>query len=207
LSNQFTDFCELLWASWLSGTLNLRPALAHRFDISAAPEPYLSFDAGSWPLIALTTNPGGMLPFQQRQAILTDASPVSGAMNYATAAVALADHYRKILQRQPAGRRIESVLRLASLVSADGVLQVEACPFHSRALPNKSALLVDLQHDPLLSEYIRHLRAFLVARPVVIVSAASAQASLTPESSLSPWLTWQAENAGTHHAPRQDVRR
>ena len=75
------------------------------------------------------------------------------------------------------------------------MLQVEACPFHSHSLPNKAALLVDLQRDPLLRQYLQYLRAFLIDRPVVIVSAVSSRGALVSEMQISGWLASQAEVA------------
>lgn len=196
MTDDFKAFCERLWSSWLAGTLQLTPAFARRFDVDAAPEPYLPFDVGSNPLVAFTTNPGDSLPFQRRPAVLDGASIITAAMDFASAATALAAFYRTSLRLRPAGRRIEALLRLAALVSADGVLQVEAFPFHSRSLPNKPACVSVLDGDPLLAAYVRHLRAFLIPRPIVIVSAVTTRSVLNSQTRLSPWLSWQAGMAG-----------
>jgi hypothetical protein len=45
------------------------------------------------------------------------------------------------------------------------------------------------------SEYIEHLREFLLARPVVIVAAMATRQPLGPGGPLTPWLAWQANIA------------
>lgn len=192
----FETFTEQLWRSWLDGKLSLSAALAQRFDLEAAPEPYLRFEAGDRPLVALTTNPGGTLPFQRRAVVLSNADVLRGNMTYQEASRVLGQHYRKLLQRKPAGRRIESLLHLASLRSATGVVQVEVCPFHSSSLPKKDTLVSELTRDAWTKQYLDNLRKYLQERPVVIVAAISSRMTLSADLTLSPWLAWKAELAG-----------
>lgn len=192
----FETFTEQLWRSWQDGTLSLSAALAQRFDLEAAPEPYLQLEAGDHPLIALTTNPGGTLPFQRRPVVLSNAEVLRANMTYREAAGVLGQHYRQLLQRKPAGRRITSLLHLATLLAAKGVVQVEVCPFHSVSLPKKDRLISELNHDELTRQYLQQVREFLRERPVVIVSAVSSLQPLSAYMTLSPWLAWKAEIAG-----------
>jgi len=189
-------FTEQLWRSWLDGKLSLSDALAERFDLDAAPEPYLCFEAGERPLVALTTNPGGTLPFQRREAVLSNTDVLRQTMTYQEVSRVLGQHYRQLLQRKPAGRRIESLLHLASLRSATGVVQVEVCPFHSSSLPKKDTLVSELINDELTKQYLAHVRENLRDRPVVIVSAISSRKTLSADLTLSPWLAWKADVAG-----------
>lgn len=189
-------FTEQLWRTWLRGELSLSDALAERFDLDAAPEPYLCFEAGERPLVALTTNPGGTLSFQRRAVVLSNADVLRETMTYQEAASVLGQHYRQVLQRKPAGRRIESLLQLARLRSATGVVQVEVCPFHSRSLPKKATLPAELASDELTRQYVENIREYMKGRPVVIVSAISSRKTLSADLTLSPWLAWKAELAG-----------
>lgn len=59
---------EALWSDWLAGTLDVPPFVRVAFDLDAAPEPYLSLGVGAEPLVALTTNPGEVMPHQRRGA-------------------------------------------------------------------------------------------------------------------------------------------
>jgi hypothetical protein len=83
-------------------------------------------------------------------------------------------------------------------VEYDGVLQGEACPFHSPSLPRKGALLKTIGEGGLLGSYTEHVRAFLHDRPVLILSAVPSRASLKREVAkmLSPWLRWLAALGG-----------
>ena len=97
-----------------------------------------------------------------------------------------------------ANRRIAALQTLSGWLGDDGVLQVEAFPFHSASLPRKEALLKRVGECGLLGPYTECLRAFLRNRPVVVVSAVSSRASLKREvvRTLSPWLHWVAAIGG-----------
>ena len=194
----FETFTEQLWRSWLDGELSLSAALTQRFDLEAAPEPYLRFEAGDRPLVALTTNPGGTLPFQRRAVVLSNTDVLRETMTYQEASSVLGQHYRQLLQRKAAGRRIENLLTLARDRSATGVVQVEVCPFHSRSLPKKDTLVSELVNDELTKQYLAHVREYLRDRPVVIVAAISSSKTLSADLTLSPWLAWKAEVAGMY---------
>jgi hypothetical protein len=77
----------------------------------------------------------------------------------------------------------------------DGVLQVEACPFHSASLPGKAALIRSIESGSLLGTYAAHLSAFLHRRRVVIVSAIGTRVALSAGVPLSPWVSWLARLA------------
>src|SRR5678816_3859359 len=95
--DSYLSFCETLWRSWLDGTLRRSSFLERTFDLDAAPEPYLAFDAGTRPLVALTTNPGATMDFQRRRTVQKGVGPVSSSMDYATASRAFAHHYERVL--------------------------------------------------------------------------------------------------------------
>jgi hypothetical protein len=191
----FISFCESLWRAWLNATLDLPGLPGTLFDLDAAPEPYLSFGSGRKPLIALTTNPGATMAHQRLEAVRAGSGPLGAAMDYATAARALAAYYERELGGA-ARNRIAAMRRLASLLDADGVLQVEVSPFHSRSLPKKSALLKTIVGGGWLADYAEHLRTFLRPRPVLLLSAVSTNVLLQPSLTLSPWLQWKASIAG-----------
>ncbi len=191
----FLTFCESLWADWLGGRLETSAFIRDRFDVNAAPEPYLSFNAGKRPLIALLTNPGNTMAHQKRFAVRRGNGPLSTSMRYADAAVSLGRFYQAELKRA-ARERIDALVHLSQLAGFDGVLCVESCPFHSKSLPGKKLLLQAYRDDPFLAEYSRLLRALLKDRPVVIVSATSTRQTQSARTKLSQWLTWQADLAG-----------
>jgi hypothetical protein len=201
MAEAFISFCEALWRGWLANTLNV-PQFIHDapFDLDAAPEPYVSFNAGPNPLVALLTNPGYTMDHQRRAAVQVGGGPLSTTVDYSAAARALGPFYERELKGTAAGRRIAALRVLSSWVGYEGVLQVEACPFHSRSLPSKKkiALLKTINEGGLLGCYTEHVRAFLRCRPVVVVSAVSSRRSLGPEvvETLSPWLAWEAVLAG-----------
>ena len=195
MSEDFIGFCESVWRDWLADALDYSSFVRARFDINAAPEPYISFGAGRRPLLALTTNPGATMWHQRRAAVQLGTGPLSASADYATAARALGTFYEHRLTG-PAGRRIAALRMLSDILGTDGVLQVEACPFHSPALPGKVALLGAIGEGGLLGQYVEHVRAFVRRRPVVVVSAAASRVSLQQDMHLSPWLRWQAETAG-----------
>lgn len=189
------SFSEKLWADWLAGSLDVPPPMTSVFDLDAAPEPYVAYDAGSRPLVALLTNPGRPMKHQLRTTIEADRSLIRREDNYATTARKLGDFYGSELGGA-AGRRIAALKELSSMLGYEGVLQVDACPFHSAYLPKKSAVLEAIREGGLLGRHAGHVQAFLEVRPVVIVAAVSTRVALEPGMALSPWLTWQAKLAG-----------
>lgn len=193
--DDYFSFCESLWQAWLKGDLEAPPIIERTFNLQAAPEPYLSFGAGPRALVAVTTNPGATMPHQVRAVVLAGSGPVNPTMSYHEAAHHLGSFYEQQLKGQ-ARRRIAALRKLAQFVGTEGVLQVEACPFHSPSLPKKAALLSSVAQSGLLAEYVDHLREFIQERPTVVVSAISSRAELGPELRLSRWLAWQAEIGG-----------
>ena len=66
MDDDFIELCEALWREWLAHSLEVSPFVTSTFDMNATPEPYLSFNVGQQPLIALTTNPGATMAIQAR---------------------------------------------------------------------------------------------------------------------------------------------
>jgi hypothetical protein len=192
----YKSFCEELWRSWLNETLELSPLLRAEFDVDSAPEPWLTFDGGAVPLVALTTNPGTTMTHQRREAIRSGQSFINGSSGYQIAAEALARFYSMELHG-PARTRIDSLVRLSALAGYKGLLQVECCPFHSARLPNKRGLIRESKGNGLLATYFCHLRQFLTERPVVAISAVSSRVPLSAGSvRSSEWLAWQTNLMG-----------
>jgi hypothetical protein len=194
MSDDFGGFCERLWQDWLSASLDVSSFVRDTFDMDAAPEPYLSFKAGPQPLVALTTNPGATMQHQRRAAVKLGAGPLNDGISYATAAQRLGKFYEEQLGGS-ARRRIAGLTALSDLLGCDGVLQVEACPFHSPSLPKKDDLLRALGTDELLSRYVEQVRAVIRDKPLVAVSAAPSKVSLCPDAVLPRWAEWMAELA------------
>jgi hypothetical protein len=192
----YLNLCERWWQDWLSGTPIASAAVRSRFDLDAAPEPYLPFEPGHNPLVVLTTNPGATMPHQRREQIIGGQSVVSPSMRYAEAAEALSRFYVEHLSG-PAARRISAQRTLATASGYTGVLQVECCPWHSPELPGKNAFVDLLNADVALTEYTQILHAFLASHPVLAISAVSSRDSLASSSlPLSPWLAWQRDLIG-----------
>ena len=196
LQETFPEFCDALWQAWLNETIDASPFVRDHFDLDAAPEPFLLFGTGAAPLVALTTNPGeATMREQHRKAVRAGASPLRPTLDYTEAARALGDFYAEQLTG-PARRRIDNLRCLAQWAGYDGVLQVEACPFHSRSLPKTAALRREIEADSLLGRYAEHVRAFLRPRPVVIVAAVSSRQPLRAGMELPWWAAFQANLAG-----------
>lgn len=197
MAHAFLSYCDQLWKNWLRGEQVASSFLMSKFDLNAAPEPYISFDCGANPLIVLTTNPGTTLPFQLRDAVLSGSGPINQDMEYSEASRALGRHYRVILKDLRIGldaaRRIDSFLMLSKWLGTDGVLQIETCPFHSARFPGKSAALRSFRRESVMTEYLDHLREYLRDRCVLILSAGPTQGSLSSETQLNDWLTAQVQ--------------
>jgi hypothetical protein len=196
VDDPYLQFCETLWRDWLAGAVDPSECSGNEFDLDAAPEPYLSFDAGAQPLVALTTNPGATMLHQTRAAVQLGQGPLRNGDDYVTTARALGSFYESRLAG-PARTRIAALRSLSSILGTDGVLQVEACPFHSPFLARKEALLRTIGRGGLLGQYADRLRGFLQPRPVVVVSAVSSRAPLSNATlKPSPWLAWKSSVAG-----------
>ncbi len=197
MTEDYFEFCEKLWRGWKRQELTLGNVKV--FDLNAAPEPYISFGirAGAKPLVALTNNPGRTMRHQRRPAVQAGDGPLCKKDKYAQAARKLGRFYEEHLNG-PAWRRMAKLRMLSCLLGYEGVLQVEACPFHSPSLPQKSALVREItKKDEFFGCYAEHLRAFLRGRPVVSPQAVSTQASLGKKRrEFSPWLRQIAKIAG-----------
>jgi hypothetical protein len=133
---------------------------------------------------------------QRRAFVQNGSGPLNPTMPYMAASKELGAFYERQLVHFPAGRRIAAMHKLCGMIGTDGFVQVEVCPFHSPSLPNKVGLLRELSAGGLLTRYIEEVRAFLAAKPVVTISAASALVSMGAEMQLSPWVMRLAEVAG-----------
>ena len=193
---KYLELCERWWQTWLEGKPMVSPAIASRFDLNAAPEPYLQFGSGDRPLIVLTTNPGGTMPHQLRDEVLGGQGVINKSMTYAKASVALAAFYSTHLTG-PARQRIGAFQSVAGASDHTHVLQLECIPWHSSKLPDKSDLPDLFQADIALAEYSAALAEVLQAAAVLVISAVSSRADLSsPKLPLSPWLAWQRDLVG-----------
>ena len=200
----YGSFCDRLWLDWLADRLPPSAFGGGAFDPKSAPEPWIEFRAGSDPLVAVTTNPGGSMEHQSHEAVVGGTSPIiKPSQTYREATQGLGHFYEMSLKRSPAGHRIKAFLRLAESAGYKGLLGVEACPFHSANLPNKPKLVraVESNSNSLLREYTEHLRAFLTSHHVVGLSAISSTVSLTATGTQlamrsSIWLPWFAALIG-----------
>lgn len=197
MAEDFIQLCETLWRDWLAESLDVSSFVDATFDMNAAPEPYVSFDAGRRPLIALTTNPGMTMPHQLRSHVQQGNGPLNRGMDYAKAARILGSFYKQELSpSNPAKHRITKLLNLSSLLGAEGVLQIDVCPFHSPTMPKKLALIRESAQHGLLARYVEAVQGYIAAQSVVVVSAVGTQKSLRPGMKVSPWLAWLSIIAG-----------
>jgi hypothetical protein len=201
MDDDFIAFCEDLWEKWKSGE---KPSsVLHSFQ-DAAPEPYLVFDAGSKPLVVLTTNPGRAEEHQLRDVVRLGSGPLCSSMNYAAAAKALGAFYKAPQTRisATARRRIQAFLEISNWIGqrrgtrlANWLLQIEACPFHSQSL-SKRRVLRAICVGGLLADYADQVSAFLREKPVLILSAAPTNRSLNKHAPFSDWVLHLCKLAG-----------
>jgi hypothetical protein len=190
MAEEYIAFCEKLWRDWLEHKLFASSFVRKVFDVDAAQEPYLLFETGKNPLVALTTNPGATMWHQCRAAVKARTGPLREEDTYAEAARKLGDFCKTHLTGQ-ARQRIDKLEKLSESLGYEGVMQVEAIPFHSPDLPQKNALLEPIKKAELLGSYAGQLESFLRDKPVVIP-----QTSNRPEKRSSRWLTWITTVAG-----------
>lgn len=152
--------CEQMWRWWLEGNVPPSSMLRKKFDLDAAPEPYLWFEEGAVPLIVITTNPGATMDHQRRTKVIGGESFLHPGLSYSEAAVALGAFYKRQL-RGAAKRRIDAQSEISDQAGFDGVLQVECIPWHSPALPAKESVAQALKAEPSFQTYADRLREFL----------------------------------------------
>jgi hypothetical protein len=201
-TEDYLTFCnESLWQPWRAGEeLPVPPP----FDRDAMPEPYILFKDGDKPLnnplVVLTTNPGATMCHQRRAAVKFGYGPLSKCDEYNDeGARKLGDFYKECLKGK-ARERIDKIQTLRRELRCDGVMQVEACPFHSPSWPKnqKIAFTQEIGRNPLpvsyrvLASYVRLLRTYLKDRRVVVLQASNKPA----ERPSCRWLKWVAETAG-----------
>ncbi|WP_421789889.1 hypothetical protein [Hyphobacterium sp.] len=146
----YQDYCETLFRRWLNGDPPGVPSLWKTFSPDHCPEPYLEFGSQTDPLIVLTTNPGGPMDIQTREAIKVGLRDT--AETYHAAQQSLSQKYVELLAGHPAGARIQKMVSIAKDAGFSGVRQIEMIPWHSAAL-NKATALKLMKVDPTLSEY------------------------------------------------------
>lgn len=196
MNSNFIEYCESIWRTWENKTIALSTYIRSEFQTEYLPEPYLKFNAGNNPLYIFTTNPGKGISVQHRDNINTHASVISSKMPYEDIASEMGDYYLKHL-KGTAKTRISSIIELAHQAGYDGIVQIEACPFHSENLSKKNELLRHYKSDPLLSTYEKFVREALSEQSVVAVSAVGANTKISTESiNNRSWLNWQANLIG-----------
>lgn len=192
---QYGVKCEQLWRDWLDERMQVSSYISDAFDVSAAPEPYLSFGARHAPLAVLTTNPGAVLPFQKLEAIRSGNGPVAATMSYHNAAIALGNCYGEHL-KGAARRRIDNIRQLAELAGYQGVLQFECCPFHSARFPGKQEYICQCEEDVFIHSYVESLRGCLLIYDVLVVAAIGSGKSIRKQNALPAWLSFQMSLVG-----------
>lgn len=192
----YFQYCEKLLQDWRESNIKLTEGLDTVFQLDHLPEPYLRFGDPSRTLILLTTNPGPGMPHQHRDEILAGTSPVSATAPYGSIAAALGGWYWANLKGTPS-RRIGAMLLLARSSGYTGILQVEALPFHAAKVLKKPLMMKKVRVDPVLENYVGHLRDFLRERPVIALAAVGTEESPGLDTiAKTPWLAWQADLMG-----------
>jgi hypothetical protein len=206
MKSDFMDLCEELWRDWLEERLDLPEFSRPPFNLAAAPEPYVLYDVGSNPLVMLLTNPGGTMPHQLRENVRTAGSgpyPLTEDMRYADAAARLGEFYGDMESKRAARARVDAMKNLARLSGHSGVIQVDACPFHSENLPMVHKLrIVRMSGEAgFMQRYSRLLRSFLEPHSVVVVTGAGSGKSLDSADELPEWPAWNAGLLGLTPRP------
>lgn len=161
------------------------------------PEPYLFFSRHApEPFHFLTTNPGAGMLHQHFEQINQGKSVVVKNDSYYENAKRLADFYSTQL-RGNARARIEAMKKLATLYGTQGFTQVECIPYHSKNLPQKSAVIQLCKEETDLYDYTTLLKRYLSDKIVLAVSAVGSTKEITcTEDYFSEWLRWQSEIMG-----------
>lgn len=196
-TSSYEAFCESLWRKWTRSDIDFSADMKLHFQTDHSPEPYIRFGVSRKPLHFLLTNPGGCMSHQRRPEILAGKFVMKPADKYSQVAMKLGPYYQEELSGQPAGKRIERMLKLATLMDRRGVVQLECIPLHSDHLPSKAKLVPYLDNDPFLSKYVGELKSFLRDKALLAVSAAPTTRSLSAKTIWSsPWLKWLASIVG-----------
>lgn len=189
----YQDRCEEIWAQWLEGHVPGSSVLKKRFDLDAAPEPYLWFEEGADPLVVVTTNPGATMDHQRRPKVIGGESFLHPGLSYSEAAAALGAFYKRELT-DAAKRRIDAQGEISNQAGFDGLLQVECIPWHSASLSGKESVIQALTAEPAFQTYVKPLREFLFRQPTIALSAVSTRSPIGIGSiQKSVWLKWQTD--------------
>ena len=89
------------------------------------------------------------------------------------------------------------MIELSRLAGYEGVIQIELCPFHSRNLPEKNALLKHYNTNSQLKHYEKLLKEILSENSVITLAAVGTSAPISIASiTTRHWLNWQANLIG-----------
>lgn len=188
MTNDYLEFCEDIYSKFIDGTIQKQDLNPDIFQLDYCPEPYLIYGNPKKPLYVLTTNPGRGLDIQKRKFILKNKSdPIKVWDEYGNNAQRLMEWYMANLSESPL-RRLKNQIILSEAIGASGMVQVEAIPFHSPDLPNKSRIVREINKNSFLNLYCSKLKIFLEDKMVIALTAVSTKSSINENSLNSEWI-------------------
>ncbi len=190
----YKNFCEQIYLNWRESPTNF-DEFSKDFQNNYLPEPYYSIRVGNNPLFILNNNPGGSLSFQEHSLFL---KTFPNASTYTDVSLWLMDKYtgNNAIIGGAAKTRVNRITQIAATLGYDGVENVETFFLHSNSF-SKKMFLKKFSQNNTVNQYINTLTAYLIDKPVLIVSAISSKNSLNLlEVSNNSWIKYQAEIAG-----------
>lgn len=191
-ATSYYGFCEDVFEKWLHDSSFLS-GFRKDFDVDYLPEPYLAYGEGQKKLFVLNNNPGHVLE-NQVQARSTIQSQYPGR-TYAEVARGMAGYYSsdEFEKSEPnAARRNRKIFQFAVRMGYDRIEVVETFFLHSASFDKKRFLKV-YRDRKIVSEYIRHLKAYLEDKDVLVISSASCPIT---KDRLSEWVGFQCDIIG-----------
>lgn len=189
MSSDYKAFCEDLWRRWRDE--GFCPSFTNpEFDKDYLPEPYLTFGDDNPDLCYLTTNPGGIMGFQNREAITSGKSIIDPKDSYHNISLRLSEYYKKQL-KGASQLRIRRFSELSGLLSCQGFTQLECFPFHSQCLPRKDLLIRQSKENYWYKEYLNHLYGYMNTKNIIALSAVSSRSEINIHSiENNRWLSF-----------------
>jgi hypothetical protein len=169
---RYQDASQAIYQDWSAGGGEPLPTC---FDREYLPEPYLNYGftdvEGS--CVFLSTNPGEGMAHQLPSSV-AELSGGTLPSEYEPLSITLARFYEDPGKfRGYARHNVRKMKKFARVCFDAGVLQVEAIPWHSHALPSKKKVMDELLRDcRIYREYHETLKEFLSVCPAVFAWSA-----------------------------------
>ncbi len=189
---EYFVLAEKMWQDWKQGALEPLPNsfVSKTFNLNYLPEPYLKYGTGERAMYFLSTNPGALNPWQERNAIISGKSPnVNPNLKYDEISQNLANFYSSPKFSKKSRSRIDKQIAIQNEMGLDYMITYECFPLHSAALPKKQVLINKL--DDFLSIYTKSLKKHIKGKSIIYVSAIGTRESISKKSiKNNSWLLW-----------------